>query len=159
MVTEAPEHADLVASPEPRTPRSSTAASATDGQPLTHAARARCVLKQAKSGRRVVRLIAGDPFIYATGPEEAQACVKAGIAFEIVPGICSVTAVPAYAGVPLTDKKHREVAVVTCGDAKVDWSAYADDRTLVLLAAVERHRRHRRRPGRRRPPPATPRWR
>ena len=47
-----------------------------------------------------------------------------------------MTAVPAYAGVPLTDKKHREVAVVNCADAKVDWSAYADDRTLVLLSAV-----------------------
>jgi uroporphyrinogen III methyltransferase/synthase len=47
-----------------------------------------------------------------------------------------VTAVPAYAGVPLTDKKHREVAVVNCGEAKVDWSQYADDRTLVLLSAV-----------------------
>ncbi|HEX8781031.1 MAG TPA: SAM-dependent methyltransferase, partial [Nocardioides sp.] len=82
-----------------------------DGQPLTHAGRAKVVVKQAKSGKRVVRLMAGDPFVYASGPEEAQACVKAGVAFEIVPGVSSVTAVPAYAGVPLTDKKHREVAV------------------------------------------------
>ena len=80
--------------------------------------------------------MAGDPFVYASGPEEAQACVKAGVAFEIVPGVSSVTAVPAYAGVPLTDKKHREVAVVNCSEAKIDWSAYADDRTLVLLSAV-----------------------
>jgi len=80
--------------------------------------------------------MAGDPFVYASGPEEAQACVKAGVGFEIVPGVSSVTAVPAYAGVPLTDKKHREVAVVNCGEAKVDWSQYADDRTLVLLSAV-----------------------
>ena len=58
----------------------------------------------------------GDPFLYASGPEEAQACVKAGIGFEIVPGVSSVTAVPAYAGIPLTTKNHREVAVVTCGD-------------------------------------------
>jgi uroporphyrinogen III methyltransferase/synthase len=135
VVTEAPEHADLVASLNPDA-EVVDGGFGTDGQPLTHAARAKVLLKQAKSGRRVVRLMAGDPFVYASGPEEAQACVKAGIAFEIVPGISSVTAVPAYAGVPLTDKKHREVAVVTCGDAKVDWSAYADDRTLVLLAAV-----------------------
>ncbi len=47
-----------------------------------------------------------------------------------------MTAVPAYAGVPLTDKTHREVAVVNCSEAKIDWSAYADDRTLVLLSAV-----------------------
>ena len=106
-----------------------------DGQPLTHAARAKVVVKHAKRGLRVVRLLAGDPFLYASGPEEAQACAKAGLGFEIVPGVSSVGAVPAYAGIPLTTKDHREVAVVTCGD-KVDWSQYADNRTLVLLSAV-----------------------
>lgn len=107
-----------------------------DGQPLTHAARAKLVVKQAKGGRHVVRLMAGDPFLYASGPEEAQACVKAGLGFEVVPGVSSVTAVPAYAGIPLTTKNHREVAVVTCGEARIDWTRYADDRTLVLLSAV-----------------------
>ncbi|CAM3152937.1 uroporphyrinogen-III synthase [Nocardioides dubius] len=106
-----------------------------DGQPLTHANRAKVVVKQAKRGLRVVRLMNGDPFLYASGPEEAQACAKAQIAFEIVPGVSSATAVPAYAGVPLTTKTNREVAVVTCGE-KVDWSQYADNRTLVLLSAV-----------------------
>jgi uroporphyrinogen III methyltransferase/synthase len=106
-----------------------------DGQPLTHAARAKVVVKQAKRGLRVVRLMAGDPFLYASGPEEAQAVAKAGIGFEIVPGVSSVGAVPAYAGIPLTTKDHREVSVVTCGE-KVDWNQYADDRTLVLLSAV-----------------------
>ncbi|MGZ4445558.1 MAG: uroporphyrinogen-III synthase [Nocardioides sp.] len=106
-----------------------------DGQPLTHAARAKVVTKHAKKGLRVVRLMAGDPFLYASGPEEAQACVKAGLGFEVVPGVSSVSAVPAYAGIPLTTKDHREMAVVTCGD-KVDWSQYADNRTLVLLSAV-----------------------
>ena len=106
-----------------------------DGQPLTHAARAKVVVRQAKRGLRVVRLMSGDPFLYASGPEEAQAVVKAGIGFEIVPGISSVGSVPAYAGIPLTTKDQREVSVITCGD-KVDWKAYADDRTLVLLSAV-----------------------
>ena len=135
VVTEAPEHAALVAKLAPEA-EVVDGGFGTDGQPLTHAGRAKVVVKQAKTGRRVVRLMAGDPFVYASGPEEAQACVKAGVAFEIVPGVSSVTAVPAYAGVPLTDRKHREVAVVNCADAKVDWSAYADDRTLVLLSAV-----------------------
>ncbi len=135
VVTEAPEHAALVASLAPEA-EVVDGGFGTDGQPLTHAGRAKVVVKQAKSGKRVVRLMAGDPFVYASGPEEAQACVKAGVAFEIVPGVSSVTAVPAYAGVPLTDKKHREVAVVNCSEAKIDWSAYADDRTLVLLSAV-----------------------
>jgi uroporphyrinogen III methyltransferase / synthase len=135
VVTETPEHAALV-------DRFCTQAEVVDGgfgqdgQPLTHAGRAKVIVKQAKTGKRVVRLMAGDPFVYASGPEEAQACVKANVGFEIVPGVSSVTAVPAYAGVPLTDKKHREIAVVNCSDAKVDWTQYADDRTLVLLSAV-----------------------
>jgi uroporphyrinogen III methyltransferase/synthase len=107
-----------------------------DGQPLTHAARAKVIVRQAKTGKRVVRLMAGDPFVYASGPEEAQACTKAGVGFEIVPGVSSVTAVPAYAGIPLTTKNHREVAVVTCNDTKIDWEAYAAHPTLVLLSAV-----------------------
>ncbi|MGZ5415900.1 MAG: uroporphyrinogen-III C-methyltransferase [Nocardioides sp.] len=135
VVTEAPEHVDLVAAHAPQA-EVVDGGFGTDGQPLTHAGRAKVVVRQAKTGKRVVRLMAGDPFVYASGPEEAQACVKAGVGFEIVPGVSSVTAVPAYAGVPLTDKKHREVAVVNCSEAKIDWSCYADDRTLVLLSAV-----------------------
>ncbi len=108
----------------------------TDGQPLTHAARAKVVVRQAKSGKRVVRLMAGDPFLYASGPEEAQACVKEGIAFEIVPGVSSATSVPAFAGIPLTTRHDREIAVISCSDAKIDWAWYADDKTLVLLSAV-----------------------
>jgi uroporphyrinogen III methyltransferase/synthase len=107
-----------------------------DGQPLTHASRAKVVVRQAKTGKRVVRLMSGDPFVYASGPEEALACTKAGVGFEIVPGVSSVTAVPAYAGIPLTTKNHRELAVVTCSDARIDWSTYATHPTLVLLSAV-----------------------
>ena len=106
-----------------------------DGQKLTHAARAKMVVRQARTGRSVVRLMTGDPFLYASGPEEAQACVKARIGFEIVPGVSSVHAVPAYAGIPLTTRSSREVVVLSCGD-KVDWSRYADARTLVLLSSV-----------------------
>ena len=150
VVTEVPDHAALVRPvlglPEPVTaeegeetpvvgPEIIDGGFGEDGQPLTHAARAKVVVKHAKRGQRVVRLMAGDPFLYASGPEEAQACVKAGLGFEIVPGVSSVSAVPAYAGIPLTTKDHREVAVVTCGD-KIDWSQYADGRTLVLLSGV-----------------------
>jgi uroporphyrinogen III methyltransferase/synthase len=145
VVTEAPEHGQLIRAllglPEPiegeegQGPELVDGGFGEDGQPLTHAARAKVVVKQAKRGLRIVRLMSGDPFLYASGPEEAQACAKAGIGFEIVPGVSSVAAVPAYAGIPLTTKDHREVAVVTCGE-KIDWSAYADDRTLVLLSGV-----------------------
>lgn len=109
-----------------------------DGETLTHAARARLVVKYAKTGSHVVRLIAGDPFTYATAPEEAAACSKAGIGFEIVPGISSVSAVPAYAGVPLTNRTHREYSVVSVGDASINWSEHAGQETLVLLSAVAR---------------------
>jgi uroporphyrinogen III methyltransferase / synthase len=107
-----------------------------DGQVLTHAARAKVVVRYAKTGARVVRLMAGDPFLYASGPEEAQACLKADIGFELVPGVSSINAVPAYAGIPLTTQNRREMSVVAWSP-KVDWSAYADDRTLVLLSAVD----------------------
>jgi uroporphyrinogen III methyltransferase/synthase len=109
-----------------------------DGETLTHAARARIVVKHAKTGAQVVRLVAGDPFTYATAPEEAAACTKAGIGFEIVPGISSVSAVPAYAGVPLTNRTHREFSVVNVGDGKISWADHAGQETLVLLAAVAR---------------------
>ncbi|MFL6090579.1 MAG: SAM-dependent methyltransferase, partial [Aeromicrobium sp.] len=109
-----------------------------DGETLTHAARARLVIKLAKSGAHVVRLITGDPFTYSTCPEEAAACAKAGIGFEIVPGVSSVSAVPAYAGVPLTNRSSRTYEVVSVGDATIDWSKHAAVDTLVLLSAVGR---------------------
>jgi uroporphyrinogen III methyltransferase/synthase len=149
VVTEVPGHVALVRTllglpdaptgdgePEAGGPEIVDGGFGTDGQPLTHAARAKVVVRHAKSGRRVVRLMAGDPFLFASAPEEAQACVKAGVAFEIVPGVSSATSVPAYAGIPLTTKRDREVAVISCSDAKVDWEWYADDKTLVLLSAV-----------------------
>ena len=140
VVTETPEHVDLVRSllalpAECESPTFVDGGFGEDGQPLTHAARAKVVVRHAKKGLRVVRLMTGDPFLYASGPEEAQACVKAGLGFDIVPGVSSVSAVPAYAGIPLTTKDHREVAVVTAHE-KVDWAPYADDRTLVILSGV-----------------------
>ena len=108
-----------------------------DGQPLTHASRAKLVVKHAKSAEHVVRLMAGDPWLYATGPEEALACVKAGVAFDVVPGVSAVTGVAAYAGVPLTTRTEREFSVVNVAESKVDWDRYGGDQTLVLLGAVD----------------------
>ncbi len=138
VITEVPEHTDLLArllGAGEDVPELVDGGFGDDGQPLTHAARARVVLKHAKRGLRVARLMVGDPFLYASGPEEAQACVKAGLGFEIVPGVSAASAVPAYAGIPLTTKDHRAVSVVSCG-AKVDWSRYGGTDTLVLLSAV-----------------------
>ncbi|WP_425358314.1 uroporphyrinogen-III synthase [Aeromicrobium marinum] len=134
VITELPEQANLVVTDAEVV----DGGVGEDGELLTHAARARLVVRHAKTGAHVVRLISGDPFTYATGPEEAAACAKAGIAFEIVPGISSVSAVPAYAGVPLTNRTHREYRTVSVGDATIAWDELGGDDTLVLLSAVAR---------------------
>ncbi|MDQ1664022.1 MAG: uroporphyrinogen methyltransferase / synthase [Actinomycetota bacterium] len=109
-----------------------------DGQALSHAMRAKLVVKAAKRGGNVVRLLDGDPFLYGTGSEEAAACGKAGIPFEIVPGVSAVSAVPAYAGVPLTTAKAREVRVVNVAESALHWDAIASGKaTLVLLSATK----------------------
>ncbi|MGI9155199.1 MAG: uroporphyrinogen-III synthase [Marmoricola sp.] len=149
VVTETPGHADLVRTtlglddegvaiqgPAIEGPELVDGGFGEDGQPLTRAARAKVVVSQAKAGRRVVRLMAGDPFVHASGPEEAQAVVKAGIGFEVVPGVSSATAVPAYAGIPVTSKDHRELVVVAANDPKVDWASHAHRETLVVLASA-----------------------
>jgi uroporphyrinogen III methyltransferase/synthase len=107
-----------------------------DGSPLTHAMRAKLVVKQAKTGGSVVRLLIGDPFLHGTGPEEAQACAKAGIPFEIVPGVSTAAGVPAYAGIPLMTRQQRDLVVVRAGDAKIDWGQYAGHQTVVVLGAA-----------------------
>ena len=104
-----------------------------DGQPLTHAARAKLVTTAAKKGGTVVRLMDGDPALFHGFAEEALACDKNGIPFEVVPGASAVTAVPTYAGVPLTTAKTRSVHVVSAAEARPDWSASVDAHTTVVV--------------------------
>ena len=65
------------------------------------------LIDRAKLGKSVARLKGGDPFVFGRGGEEAEECHAAGIAFEIVPGVTSAIAAPAYAGIPVT---HRDAA-------------------------------------------------
>lgn len=102
------------------------------------------LLRYAREGKRVVRLKGGDPFVFGRGGEEAQALHAAGIAFEIVPGITSAIAAPAYAGIPLTHRDCNTAFTVVTGhedptkpSSTLDWDRLADPhQTLVMLMAM-----------------------
>lgn len=85
------------------------------GDPTTHQDYTnKLMAKYAKKGKSVLRLKGGDPFIFGRGAEEAEYLIERGIEFEIVPGITSAIASPAYAGIPLTHRRHSSsVAIVT----------------------------------------------
>jgi uroporphyrinogen III methyltransferase/synthase len=74
----------------------------------------RLAVDYALAGKTVVRLKGGDPFVFGRGGEEATACVEAGVPYEVVPGVSSAVAALAYAGIPITDRRHSaSFAVVT----------------------------------------------
>jgi uroporphyrin-III C-methyltransferase len=112
------------------------------GRPVPQELISTLLVSLARSGRRVVRLKGGDPYVFGRGGEEAQALLDAAVPFEVVPGITSAVAAPAAAGVPVT---HRGVAaaftVVTghrrAGEPDVDWQALARvGGTVVVLMGV-----------------------
>jgi uroporphyrin-III C-methyltransferase len=112
------------------------------GRPVPQELISTLLVDLGRSGRRVVRLKGGDPYVFGRGGEEAQALIEAGIDFVVVPGITSAIAAPAAAGVPVT---HRGVAaaftVVTghrrAGEPDVDWRSLAKvGGTVVVLMGV-----------------------
>ena len=99
------------------------------------------LIELGSAGKKVVRLKGGDPFVFGRGGEEAEALVEAGVAFEIVPGITSAIAAPAYAGIPLTHRKLASSFTVVTGsedpakpESAVDWKVLAKSSdTLAVL--------------------------
>jgi uroporphyrinogen III methyltransferase/synthase len=98
------------------------------------------LIAEAKKGKRVVRLKGGDPFVFGRGGEEAEELLAAGVPVEIVPGISSSIAGPAYAGIPVTHRAYStSVTLVTAheadsGSTGIQWDALAKlDGTIVFM--------------------------
>ena len=104
------------------------------------------LIREARKGRNVVRLKGGDPFVFGRGGEEAEALAQARVPFEIVPGVSSGVAVPAYAGIPVTHRAlSSHVTFVTGhedptkGEQTSDWKArVTGGGTLVIFMGVKR---------------------
>ncbi len=103
------------------------------------------IVEKAKTNATVTRLKGGDPFIFGRGGEEAEVLVKAGISFEIVPGVTSAIAAPAYAGIPLTHREYTSTVAFVTGHedpakeaSSIDWPALAKGiGTLVFFMGVK----------------------
>ena len=104
------------------------------------------LIEKAREGKLVVRLKGGDPFVFGRGAEEAQEIATARISFEIVPGITSAIAGPAYAGIPITHRAHNSHVTFFTGhedpaktESAIDYAALAKlGGTQVMLMGVER---------------------
>ncbi|RJP84087.1 MAG: uroporphyrinogen-III C-methyltransferase [Desulfobacteraceae bacterium] len=103
------------------------------------------LVQKASQGHTVTRLKGGDPFIFGRGGEEIEALIDAGIQFEVVPGVTSAIAAPAYAGIPLTHRKFTSTVTFITGHenpdkeaSSINWKALADmSGTLVFLMGVK----------------------
>ena len=111
------------------------------------------LLRLAAEGRTVVRLKGGDPYVFGRGGEEASACAEAGIPFEVVPGVSAIFGALAFAGIPITDRRHGASFAVVTGhkdptkvtrETRWDLLARAAD-TLVILMGMRNLDRDRRR--------------
>ena len=104
------------------------------------------LVEKTRAGLNVVRLKGGDPFLFGRGGEEAQALASAGLKFEVVPGVTSAIAAPAYAGIPVTHRGKTSHVTFFTGheepakaDSSIDFAALAKlGGTQVMLMGVER---------------------
>lgn len=104
------------------------------------------LLEQAMQGKRVVRLKGGDPFLFGRGGEELELLIENGIDYEVVPGVTSAIAVPAYNGIPVTHRDYcSSVHIITAhskkgGELKIDFEALCRlNGTLVFLMGSYRN--------------------
>ena len=103
------------------------------------------LIEKVRLGKQVVRLKGGDPFVFGRGGEEVQALATAGLPYEVVPGVSSALAGPAYAGIPVTHRGMVTSFAVVTGhedptkaESNTDWSALAQVPTLILMMAAKR---------------------
>jgi uroporphyrinogen III methyltransferase/synthase len=101
------------------------------------------MIDAARQGRRVVRLKGGDPYVFGRGGEEGEALARAGISFEVVPGVTAALGAAAFAGIPLTHRGHASAVALVTGhqkpDGDLDWAALARfPGTLVLYMGISR---------------------
>lgn len=129
LLNEAPTHAELIdVGKEPKRHRRSQYEINT------------LLVEKAREGKIVVRLKGGDPFVFGRGGEECQALAEAGIRYEVVPGVSSAVAVPAYAGIPVTQRGLTTAFTVVAGhtaDSDIDWNAISKIGTIIFLMGVE----------------------
>jgi len=102
------------------------------------------LVKKAEEGKTIVRLKGGDPFLFGRGGEEAEALFEENISFEVIPGITSAIAVPAYAGIPVTHRNYTSTLAIITGheaedkeESKIDFSALSKIGTLIFLMGVK----------------------
>lgn len=102
------------------------------------------LVRESRKGKLVVRLKGGDPFIFGRGGEEATLLKKANIPYEMVPGVSSAIAVPAYAGIPLTHRDTNSTVTLITGHgqergaAALDWASLAKLEPLVILMGIRK---------------------
>jgi uroporphyrin-III C-methyltransferase/precorrin-2 dehydrogenase/sirohydrochlorin ferrochelatase len=99
------------------------------------------LIARARQGRVVVRLKGGDPFVFGRGAEECEALERAGIPFDVIPGVTAAIAAPGAAGIPVTHRRYASAFAVAAGqecdgESDLDWGALARIPTLVFLMGL-----------------------